>query len=56
MKPSPSGLMAAARRAAASASRSSGVYVARLGADGQLIYVGMAGPRSGWGVRGRLKA
>ncbi|MBP8182348.1 MAG: hypothetical protein KAZ88_15355 [Acidimicrobiia bacterium] len=42
--------------AAASASRSSGVYVARLGADGQLIYVGMAGPRSGWGVRGRLKA
>lgn len=29
--------------AAASPSRSSGVYVARLGADGQLIYVGMAG-------------
>lgn len=30
------------------------MYQARLGADGPLVYVGMAGERRGQGVRGRL--
>lgn len=30
------------------------MYQARLGADGALVYVGMAGERRGQGVRGRL--
>ncbi len=36
------------------APRSPGVYVAREGADGPVIYVGMAGERRGAGLRGRL--
>lgn len=47
--------------ALSSAPRSPGVYLARLGADGPIVYVGLAGERSGngkrqaQGVRGRLK-
>lgn len=40
--------------AIAAAPRSPGVYVAREGADGAEIYVGMAGERRGAGLRGRL--
>ncbi len=40
------------------APRLPGVYMARLGPDGPVVYVGMAGPRSGsgtpQGIRGRL--
>lgn len=36
------------------APRSPGVYVAREGANGPVIYVGMAGERRGAGLRGRL--
>ncbi|MBB1152504.1 hypothetical protein [Amycolatopsis dendrobii] len=36
------------------APRLPGVYLAREGADGELVYVGMAGERSGAGIRGRL--
>jgi hypothetical protein len=41
----------------ASADPLPGVYMARLGSDGLVIYVGMAGPRAGGGIpglRGRL--
>jgi len=38
--------------AAKSATRSAGVYLARVGED--IVYVGMAGERRGQGVRGRL--
>lgn len=31
-----------------------GVYLAREGADGELVYVGMAYERHGKGIRGRL--
>jgi hypothetical protein len=31
-----------------------GVYLAREGADGPIVYVGMAGERRGEGIRGRL--
>lgn len=31
-----------------------GVYMARAGADGPIVYVGMAGERRGRGIRGRL--
>jgi hypothetical protein len=31
-----------------------GVYLAREGADGPIVYVGMAGERRGVGIRGRL--
>lgn len=34
--------------------RSPGVYLAREGAAGDLVYVGMAGERRGQGIRGRL--
>ena len=40
--------------AAAEAPRTPGVYQARVGAAGPLVYVGMAGERRGQGVRGRL--
>lgn len=40
--------------AARAAPRTPGVYVARLGETGPLIYVGMAGERRGAGLRGRL--
>jgi hypothetical protein len=40
--------------AAASAPRSPGVYLARQGSAGLLVYVGMAGERRGHGLRGRL--
>jgi hypothetical protein len=36
------------------APRRPGVYLARQGSDGALIYVGKAGERRGWGIRGRL--
>jgi hypothetical protein len=36
------------------APRLPGVYLAREGAAGDLVYVGMAGERSGTGIRGRL--
>ncbi|MBK3625332.1 MULTISPECIES: hypothetical protein [unclassified Streptomyces] len=32
-----------------------GVYLARQGATGPVVYVGMAGERSGQGLRGRLR-
>ena len=35
--------------------RSPGVYLARRGAEGPLVYVGMAGERQGAGLRGRLR-
>jgi hypothetical protein len=38
-----------------SATRGPGVYMARNGADGPLVYMGMAGERRGRGVRGRLE-
>ncbi|MFF3403526.1 hypothetical protein ACFYW6_34155 [Streptomyces sp. NPDC002659] len=40
---------------AAQPPRTPGVYLARQGADGPLVYVGMAGVRSGAGLSGRLK-
>lgn len=40
--------------AAAAAPRLPGVYMARQGAAGELVYVGMAGERRGQGIRGRL--
>ncbi len=40
--------------AAVSAPRLPGVYLARQGQDGTLVYVGMAGERRGQGIRGRL--
>lgn len=40
--------------AATSAPRVPGVYAAREGATGPLIYIGMAGERRGSGLRGRL--
>jgi hypothetical protein len=40
--------------AAMTASLRPGVYMARKGADGAVVYVGMAGERRGRGVRGRL--
>ena len=41
--------------AADDAPRTPGVYVARQGPDGPVVYVGMAGERRGKGVRGRLR-
>jgi hypothetical protein len=38
-----------------SAPRLPGVYVARQGEDGALVYVGMAGERHGHGIQGRLR-
>lgn len=38
-----------------SAPKLPGVYLARAGAQGPLVYVGMAGERRGRGVRGRLE-
>lgn len=40
--------------AAVSAPRLPGVYMARQGTHGALVYVGMAGERRGQGIRGRL--
>lgn len=40
--------------AAATAPLNPGVYMAREGADGAVVYVGMAGERRGRGIRGRL--
>lgn len=40
--------------AATSAPRLPGVYLARKGLDGPVVYVGMAGERNGQGLRGRL--
>lgn len=40
--------------AVAQAPLSPGVYMARAGSDGPLVYVGMAGERRGKGIRGRL--
>lgn len=40
--------------AAVSAPRLPGVYLARQGQGGALVYVGMAGERRGQGIRGRL--
>ena len=40
--------------AVASAPMLPGVYMAREGTDGAVVYVGMAGERRGRGVRGRL--
>lgn len=40
--------------ALAVAPRSAGVYVARQGQAGPIVYVGMAGERNGKGIRGRL--
>lgn len=37
------------------APRTPGVYLAREGPGGQIIYVGMAGERRGSGLRGRLR-
>jgi hypothetical protein len=39
----------------AEAPRLPGVYLARRGASGPLVYVGMAGERDGKGLRGRLQ-
>jgi len=36
------------------APKNPGVYLAREGCDGELVYVGMAGERRGQGLRGRL--
>lgn len=41
--------------AVAAAPRTPGVYTAREGPTGPLIYVGMAGERNGAGLRGRLR-
>lgn len=41
--------------AAPDAPREPGVYMARQGPDGPVVYVGMAGERRGQGVRGRLR-
>jgi hypothetical protein len=40
--------------AVAHAPRLPGVYLARQGSDGGLVYVGMAGERRGRGIQGRL--
>lgn len=40
--------------AASQATTTPGVYMARTGPSGTIVYVGMAGLRSGKGVRGRL--
>jgi len=40
--------------AVGTASLRPGVYIARVGADGDVVYVGMAGERRGRGIRGRL--
>lgn len=40
--------------AVTAAPRLPGVYMARQGADGRLVYVGLAGERRGQGIRGRL--
>ena len=40
--------------AAVHAPRQPGVYLARQGTAGRLVYVGMAGERRGQGIRGRL--
>lgn len=40
--------------AATAAPLEPGVYMARKGVDGAVVYVGMAGERSGRGIRGRL--
>jgi len=41
-------------RAVAAAPQSPGVYLARQGRDGALVYVGKSGERRGMGIRGRL--
>lgn len=41
-------------QARASAPRVQGVYLAREGPEGALVYVGMAGERRGQGIHGRL--
>lgn len=41
--------------AVAQAPTDPGVYVAREGAAGPIVYVGKAGPRNGKGLRGRLR-
>jgi hypothetical protein len=43
-------------RILSSVDRLPGVYMAREGANGPVVYVGMAGERSGNGIRGRLTA
>lgn len=43
-------------RAVIEAPTSPGVYLAREGANGAIVYVGMAGERRGSGIRGRLTA
>jgi hypothetical protein len=40
--------------ARSAAPRQPGVYLAREGLDGPIVYVGMAGERRGQGIRGRL--
>jgi hypothetical protein len=40
--------------ACTAAPRQPGVYLAREGLDGPIVYVGMAGERRGQGIRGRL--
>ena len=40
--------------ARAAAPRQPGVYLAREGLDGPIVYAGMAGERRGQGIRGRL--
>lgn len=40
--------------ACTAAPRRPGVYLAREGLDGPIVYVGMAGERRGQGIRGRL--
>jgi len=40
--------------ALAAAPRQPGVYLAREGLDGPIVYAGMAGERRGQGIRGRL--
>jgi hypothetical protein len=41
-------------QACAAAPRQPGVYLAREGLDGPIVYAGMAGERHGQGIRGRL--
>jgi hypothetical protein len=41
--------------ACVAAPKQPGVYLAREGEDGPVVYVGMAGERHGKGIRGRLK-
>ncbi|MFI5736088.1 hypothetical protein ACIA49_38600 [Kribbella sp. NPDC051587] len=45
----------ALEQAIAVAPRTPGVYVARERSTARLVYVGMAGPRRGQGLRGRLR-